>query len=525
MNRIISWLTKPFRNNLSYFILLFLLISTIDTYHFGYRGFIPYAIYILFFNLTTSYFLCLIGEVLPSKATSIYRIGLLAFVIICFIVDIFSLMIYQQPFNQEFAVIIMQTNPAELGEFFETFITIKQLFVIVIISFLVWKGYRTLQQCTTNVGNKTSIILLASITIGVVLSIRNPLVYIDTFAGKIVSTLQTPQVPDLKEFLTHPEIIRTKQCQPKHVVLLIGESFSKSHSSMYGYKKITNPHLTVLKDSSYLHIYQEVQTPALHTLAAIQCILSTYKPEYKDSIPWYKCTSIPEVIQLSGYQTHWVSNQSKIGVFDTGTGRYADLCSDQYFVGDKFAGMRRIYCDELVIPLLKPLLQDTTNNHFYFIQLMGSHSKFRNRYPKTFDHFKQEDYLNFPEHQRENLATYDNSILYNDSVVYEIMNLFHDKEAIVFYFSDHAIDVYESTEDYIGHARSTDPKSVEAGSKIPFMIYTSPLYQQNFSEETRKIKQCIEQPFRTDDMIYTIMDIIGIEFKGESLEGKSLFRK
>ena len=39
-----------------------------------------------------------------------------------------------------------------------------------------------------------------------------------------------------------------------------------------------------------------------------------------------------------------------------------------------------------------------------------------------------------------------------------------------------------------------------------------------------KIKQCTEQPFRTDDMIYTIMDIIGGTFEGESLEGKSLFQ-
>lgn len=522
MNRIISWLAKPFRNNLSYFILLFLLISAIDVYYFGNRGLIPYTIYILFFNLTTCYFLCMIGELIPSKSASIYRRTILTFAIICCIVDTFSLLIYQQPFNQEFATIIMQTNPAEIGEFFETFISIKYFLIIAIIFLLVWKGYRTLHSI--NAGKKVSIILLTSVIIGTALSIRNPLVYIDTFAGKIVSTLQTPQIPDLKEFLTHPEIIHTKARQPKHVVLLIGESFSKSHSSMYGYAKTTNPYLTTLKDSSYLHLYQEVQTPALHTLAAIQCILSTYKPEYKDSIPWYQCTSIPEVIRLSGYQTHWVSNQSKIGVFDTGTGRYADLCDDQYFVGDKFAGMRRTYCDELVIPLIKPLLQDTTNHHFYFMQLMGSHSTFKKRYPETFNRFKPEDYVAFPEHQRENLATYDNSILYNDSVVYEIMKLYHDKEAIVFYFSDHAIDVYESTDNYIGHARSTDPKSAEAGSKIPFMIYTSPLYQQNFPEEMEQIRRCINQPFRTDDMIYTIMDIIGVEFKGESLEGRSLFR-
>ena len=155
---------------------------------------------------------------------------------------------------------------------------------------------------------------------------------------------------------------------------------------------------------------------------------------------------------------------------------------------------------------------------------MGSHSNFKNRYPQTFEKFKAEDYKNHPNHQRENLATYDNSILYNDSIVYEIIRLFQDKETIAFYFSDHAIDAYESSDDYIAHAKVTVPKSVEAGTKIPFMIYTSPLYQQNFANEMKQIKQSLKQPFRTDDMIYTIMDIIGITFEEENLNGKSLFQ-
>ena len=275
---------------------------------------------------------------------------------------------------------------------------------------------------------------------------------------------------------------------------------------------------------SLLFVYKEIKSASTGTFASIKCIMSTYKPEYKDSIEWYKCTTLPTTMQTAGYQTYWVSNQSKSGVFDTGVGRYADICMHQHFVGNKFAGINRKDKDEAIIDLLHPLLQDTINYNMYFIQLMGSHQNFKHRYPNTFDIFKKEDYQTFPEHQRENLASYDNSILYNDSVVYEIMNLFHDKEAIIFYFSDHAIDVYESTDDFIGHARSTDPKSVEAGSRIPFMIYTSPLYQQNFPSEMEKIKQCTEQPFRTDDMIYTIMDIIGVTFEGESLEGKSLFQ-
>ena len=67
----------------------------------------------------------------------------------------------------------------------------------------------------------------------------------------------------------------------------------------------------------------------------------------------------------------------------------------------------------------------------------------------------------------------------------------------------------------MAHAKVTDPKSVEAGTNIPFMIYTSHLYQQNYPNEMEQIKQCIKQTFRTDDMIYAIMDIIGVIIEGE----------
>lgn len=524
MNKIIQCLTKPLEKDLFNFILLFLLISTIDIYELLCKNLIPYAVYIAFYGYITTYYLCFIAEMLPNKVSSIYKKIILSLAILCCVIDIFSMIIYHQRFNQDFAAIIMQTNFAEIKEFFETFISWEQIISMSFLIFILWKFYHILRKSRYKFPKYIQITALAATIIGTILLIRNPLAYKDVFIGKFITILQTPRVPDTQEFLTYPQIIFTKSKQPKNVILLIGESFSKSHSSLYGYNRQTNPKLEILKDSSLLFIHPHTQSPATHTLAALQCVMSTYKPEYRDSISWYKCTSIPEIAQLSGYQTHWISNQSKIGIFDTGTGRYADLCNDQHFVGDKFAGMKRTNYDEEVIPLIQPFLNDTTDHHFFFIHLMGSHSNFINRYPKSFNVFNQEDYLDSPNHQRENLSTYDNSILYNDSVVYEIMNLFSKKEAIVLYFSDHAIDIYESSNTYIAHANVQNPRSVEAGKRIPFMIYTSPLYKEQFPYEIEQIKQCLKQSFRTDDIIYTVMDIIGIEFKGESLEGKSLFR-
>ena len=524
MSRILDWFAKPFKQHFFYFILIFFLMTSVDVYYLIRNGLVPYAVYMAFHGYVVAYLLCLIGENLPSKLATIYRMALTGLIFFVYIVDFLCLMIYHQRFGQDFATIFMQTNPAEASEFIETYISFKYILIIITSILMLLGSYYALKKRFPHISRKIQIIALAGVIIGGALSIRNPLVYKEAFIGKLIMPFSIETIPDLREHLTHPQLTFTKQQRPKNVIMLVGESFSKSHSSLYGYEKPTNPKLSTLKDS-LLFIYKNVKSPATSTFASFKCLMSTYTPEQEGKVKWYECTTIPETMKASGYQTHWVSNQSKIGIFDTGIGRYADLCDEQHFVGNKFAGMKReSYKDELIIELLKPIIEDTTTYKFYGMQLMGSHSNFKHRYPESFDIFQPEDYMNRPEQQRENLAAYDNSILYNDSVVYEIMNLFHEQEAILFYFSDHAIDVYESSDDYIAHARVTDPASVEAGSRIPFMIYASPLYQEHFPEEMEQIKQTMEQAFRTDDMIYTLMDIIGVQFKGESLEGRSLFR-
>ena len=527
MNKILNWFLKPFRHDFSYLFILFLLIASIAVLDFVKKDLIRYAIYISFHSYITAYFLCLIGQNLPLKGYSFYKKILIIIASLVFIVDYFCQSMYGDLFNQYYMTIIMQSNFSELKEFMESYVLKKVSlcsFVIFIIFFI--GIYNIVKLLSCHIRKKMQYAALIGVIIGIVLSIRNPLIYKDVFIGKIINILQFEIVPDLKDYLTYPTGDFYKKNRPSNIVMIIGESFSKSHSSLYGYNKITNPYLQTLVADSCLFVYQNIKSPATQTIDCFKAIMSTYKPEFKDSIQWYKCTTLPEILHCSGYYTYWISNQSKYGFFDTVVGKYADLCNQNFFVGNKFAGLktRRMDLDEDLIPLLKPLLQKTRSNNFYFVHLMGSHSDFKSRYPQTFNRFKAEDYKNHPNHQRENLAAYDNSILYNDSIVYEILRLFQDQETIAFYFSDHAIDVYESSDDYIAHAKKTDPKSVEAGTKIPFMIYTSPIYQQNFPDEMQKIKRCIERPYRTDDIIYTIMDIIGIRFEGKLLEGESIFQ-
>ena len=55
----------------------------------------------------------------------------------------------------------------------------------------------------------------------------------------------------------------------------------------------------------------------------------------------------------------------------------------------------------------------------------------------------------------------------------EIINSYKDDEAIIIYFPDHSIDVFDTSDDFSGHARN-NAESINHCRQIPFMVYVSP---------------------------------------------------
>ena len=160
---------------------------------------------------------------------------------------------------------------------------------------------------------------------------------------------------------------------------------------------------------------------------------------------------------------------------------------------------------------------------------MGSHISYNSRYPASFSNFESDDYVVSHPHLsdkcRQTLSEYDNSILYNDSVVYEIIKIFEQKDAFVLYISDHGQDVFKSSNEYAGHAINGNPVSEQVSVKIPMFLYTSPVFLNKHPELYNRIRSTKNRPYRTDSVMYTIMDVAGIEtVNGVSYKHKSLFK-
>ena len=150
---------------------------------------------------------------------------------------------------------------------------------------------------------------------------------------------------------------------------------------------------------------------------------------------------------------------------------------------------------------------------FIVYHLMGSHPDFRLRSPQNFKLFDCDDYVcNNDCYNSQVLAEYDNSIYYNDFVVNSIISCYQDSNSLVIYLSDHALDLFQTDCDYAGHAKA-NKESTKVGVEIPFWIYVSPKFKKNNPQMVERINNSRNKPFMTDDLIYVIMDIMGVEFK------------
>ncbi|GAA7671006.1 hypothetical protein HpMMM64_14410 [Helicobacter pylori] len=160
------------------------------------------------------------------------------------------------------------------------------------------------------------------------------------------------------------------------------------------------------------------------------------------------------------------------------------------------------------------------NKNFIVFHLLGSHSWYADRFPKSFAKFKPSD-LDFSnlhassDRDKQIVADYVNSLYYNDFVLNGIFNLFKDKDAIVFYLSDHVQDIFESGSTY-GHRCS------KAGLEIPFMIYVSDVFKEKHPKKVKLIKNALNKPFMSDDLIHSLLPLVGIHTKDE-IESKNLF--
>lgn len=505
----------------SIILVLFSSIEVIEDYiRFGFvSALCLFAIYFTF-----CYFLSAIVLLLPKRIAQIYRLLLFLIAFLSFSVNAYCFYVYETSLTRIMVVIIMATNIQESLEFFKTYLS-PMAAVAIIASLII--GSIFVVRCNSIRKEALrarflSAVLCFILFTGCFLIVSNHNCLHKTTFLKLNTIFNTNSAPDLKAYKHDIVLDIDERVKCKTIVFVIGESFAKQNSSLYGYKKETNP---LLSQQNNLYIFRDVASPHTHTLDAIRSIMTTYISE-TDSTNWYELISIPEIMRAAGYKTYWLSSQYEYGLLDNLVTCFAKICDEKNFISNQVAVNGGKVHDGKLIPVLNDIVESTDEDKFFIINLMGSHCSFKDRYPKEFEHFTPADYedWNLSADCKQLLAEYDNSILYNDYVIKSIIDVVKEKDAIVIYFSDHGLDVFNTSDNYIGHAKSGNDESVRIGKEIPFMVYITDEYKRLRPEIEKRINNSQSKCFRTDSVMYTIMDIAGISsMNGESYKNKSLF--
>lgn len=414
-----------------------------------------------------------------------------------YLVDVTMMGVYQSVFNHDIAAVVLATNPDEAGDFLSTYLATGNFWLTLLISGSAIAAISFgINWIAGKIGRKWRLIaggavVAASIPLAAMPTLRQPKFVhlrakINTFTH--VDLGHRPVMGTIEPF-------EASETAPEKLVVIIGESLGSSHCQLYGYPLATQPHLTALADTARLTVVAGSKAPETHTIEAFRRFIGTW--DGNESTPWWTCPTWIELARAAGYKTTWISNQSRKGVYDNPVVKISDNVHRRAFTNTGFRGMSSGGHDERVLPLIDKLVKPG-EKELVVVHLMGSHVAYHGRYPKAFRRFREADYPDAPKGQRATLAAYDNSVVYNDSIVSEIISRVADRDAVVIYFSDHAQDLFDTAPNYFGHARPGNEESKEAALRVPLIVYQSACNNSHIGRV----------PAATDSLYYLIERIL-----------------
>lgn len=402
--------------------------------------------------------------------------------------------------NTDAVLAIMQTNFTEAKEYLSDYLSIKFYAVFLIFIFVLYLLNKKAGKLSLKNKGKNFYILLAVAIIFSIFSVYkgkgNLLTYIfkDTY-------IYLQRYDDFNKYKEERKQninknIGIRDSSDGIYVLVIGESQNKNYMSAYGYKRPTTPWLESIKNNPDVVFFSNAHSCHTHTVPVLTYAL-TAKNQYND-IDLAKAISVIEVAEAAGFETVWLSNQVRYGLWDTPITVIASEANQQEWI-NKNAGevTRTDYYDLKLVDSLDDIKY--TEKMLIVIHLMGNHGSYSERYPVEFEKFSGD----------KDVDDYDNSILYNDYVVenlYKKLSKLQNFKCMI-YFADHA----DAPRQHLGHDAS---RYIPEMTDIPFYMCFSESYMQENQDKIARLKIAQDKYFTNDLIFNMILSLMDIKIEG-----------
>lgn len=417
--------------------------------------------------------------------------------IIFSVAEIFTLFMFKMPFSKGLIDTLLATNSSETMAFIKSYKNYLFYYALILIALLI--AIKIIRFRALVPGVIASVLGLSILTIGSVRNIKHltkndailkrslrSLSLARGFYSAYLSLFDRQQAIKFYSFLNNlylPSGYLSSMGDVENVVLVIGESASRNFMQLYGYNAPNNPLLSELanerereRESNNLFVFSDTISKEAQTSDVFENLLNYSNAETNK--PWYHYHNMIDIFKRSHYETFWLEKQI-VDQWGITQNLVSNRSKNRYYILGNYGA----YDEELAKFYTKNVQPKLKEKNFIVFHLIGSHSWYADRFPKSFAKFKPSD-LSFSnlhassDRDKQIVADYVNSLYYNDFVLNGIFNLFKDKDAIVFYLSDHAQDIFESNPTY-GHRCS------KAGLEIPFMIYVSDIFKEKHPEKVK----------------------------------------
>ena len=270
----------------------------------------------------------------------------------------------------------------------------------------------------------------------------------------------------LKPLYSPYQIKKISEPFSKNIILVIGESVNYEHMSLFGYSRDTNPKLKNWINKGL--IFRKSISSSTSTKISLPLILNSVREPNNLQMLETKNANLFKLAKEAGFKTIFISAQES--VLSRGIG-FSFI--DDMIVYEQKKSLFNQFHDDALLKILNNI--KLGENNFIVLHQRNSHSPYQNNYEhrKEFAYFteKVSDYKQFINN------TYDNSILYNDSLLNEMLENFTKiTDSFTFFFtSDHGEMLGENN--LYGHVKFNSEVT-----RIPFLIYSNN-YKINFPIE------------------------------------------
>ena len=527
--RLLNKVWQPIRDNASFFVFMYL-IGIFVSYAELPAGNPEEKVYgnlwlELFLDL---YAIAVILMLIPRKIRRWVRACLYVIAYTTNITDLFCWVKFQSTLNPSMLLLVGETNGREAGEFFSSYFTadllassVGVLGLILLVHILTAFCRKTMlpaifrrraaawRQRLASLQPALGFICLVLLVWSVVRSAHNKreiaqIFSLDTIGSvehelthrkcaefylpvyRLVFSIFSNELASkqIDRLIVAKDKVTVDSCsfRSPDIVLIIGESYGKHHSEQYGYFMPTTPRQIRREKTGLLVPFSDVVSPWNLTSFVFKNVFSLHVAGEKGE--WCDYPLFPELFRRAGYHVTFLTNQflpkAKEAVYDFSGGFFLNLI---------------------------------------IFHLIGQHVNYRQRYPADRHHFRGEDYAekrpDLDLSRRNVLADYDNAVLYNDSIVDQIVRRFEDREAIVIYMPDHGEECYEGSRGFIcrNHSDTIDYDLAHYEFEIPFWIFCSHKYAAKHPDIFQQIIRARHRRFMTDALPHLLLYLAGIHTK------------